>query len=230
MKIAGLQPLSLIDYPEKNCAVIFTQGCPFRCPFCHNPELIPTASSAPEISENEIFEHLKKYQPMLDGVCITGGEPTLQPDLEDFVKKIKTLGFAVKLDTNGVHPEKIRRLTDQNLLDYLAMDLKHTWEKYDEVIRAANPAAIQNCRQTFEWIQNSGVDHEFRTTIFPGVHQARDFEIMAGYLKPGEKYFIQAAQFTKNLEPNLPRACGFVLSELIEKLQSVYPRLKINAR
>lgn len=230
MKIAGLQPLSLIDYPEKNSTVVFTQGCPFRCAFCHNPELIPVDATAPGMSDEDVLEHLKKYRRMLDGVCITGGEPTIQPDLEEFIQKIKALGLAVKLDTNGVHPEKVRGLLEKNLLDYLAMDLKHTWEKYDQVVRVANPTVIENCRRTFELIQNSGVEHEFRTTIFPGVHTEKDFEIMASYLKPGEKYFIQATRFTKTLDPNLPHDFGFVLPELIAKLQSLYPQLIIDER
>ncbi|MBU2508807.1 anaerobic ribonucleoside-triphosphate reductase activating protein, partial [Patescibacteria group bacterium] len=119
MKIAGFQPLSLIDFPEKSCSIVFTQGCPFRCPFCHNPELIPTKSEY-SVSEEDVLAHLIKHKVMLDGVTITGGEPTLQPDLEDFIRMIKDLGFAVKLDSNGVHPEKLQRILDQNLVDYIA--------------------------------------------------------------------------------------------------------------
>ncbi|MFH1838982.1 MAG: anaerobic ribonucleoside-triphosphate reductase activating protein [Patescibacteria group bacterium] len=229
MKIAGFQPLSLIDFPEKSCTIVFTQGCPFRCPFCHNPELIPTKSEY-SVSEEEVLAHLTKHKVMLDGVTITGGEPTLQPDLEDFIRKIKDLGFAVKLDSNGIHPEKLQRILDQNLVDYIAMDLKNTWEDYQLVIRAGGENTVSNCQKSFKIIQDSGVDHEFRTTIYPGVHTEKDFETMVGYLKPGEKYFVQVTQFKKNLDDNMSQNYNFVPEDLVQKLKEKYPDVIIDIR
>ena len=228
MVIAGLQKLSLIDYPSKVCSVVFTQGCLFRCAYCHNPELIPiTAAGMPEAT---VFNHLKERQKFLDGVCITGGEPTLHRDLPAFIRKIKALGLLVKLDTNGSNPLMVESLINERSVDYLAMDLKYTWKKYDEIANTKNKTVIENCRQTFGLIQFSGVDHEFRTTILPGVHREQDFFEMAGYLKPGEKYFIQQTQFVKNFDPAMSREIGFDVKELAKKLREAFPQLLVEAR
>ena len=228
MVIAGLQKLSLIDYPSKVCSVVFTQGCLFRCAYCHNPELIPiTAAGMPEAT---VFNHLKERQKFLDGVCITGGEPTLHRDLPAFIRKIKALGLLVKLDTNGSNPLMVESLINERLVDYLAMDLKYTWKKYDEIANTKNKTVIENCRQTFGLIQFSGVDHEFRTTILPGVHREQDFFEMAGYLKPGEKYFIQQTQFVKNFDEAVSREIGFDVKELAKKLREAFPQLLVEAR
>ena len=129
MKIKGLQKTTLLDFPEKLACTVFTGGCNFRCPFCHNASLVLRAGEAQEISEADFFNYLSKRKGMLDGVCITGGEPTLCPDLEDFIKKIKELGLLVKLDTNGTFPEKIESLLDKRLVDYIAMDIKNSKSK-----------------------------------------------------------------------------------------------------
>ncbi len=229
MVIAGFQHLSLLDFPGSTCSIIFTQGCVFRCPYCHNPELISTRPTT-TVSEESIFEYLTSHKKMLDGVCITGGEPTIQADLYEFIVKLKGIGFKVKLDTNGVHPELVKKFIAENLVDYFAMDLKHTWEKYQAIIKIGGANTIENCRKTFGIIQNSGVDHEFRTTICPGEHTEEDFMGMAGYLKDGEKYFIQATQFTKTLDPNLPHESTLRVDELLRKLQAAYPRCTIEAR
>jgi len=228
MVIAGLQKLSLIDYPSKVCSVVFTQGCLFRCAYCHNPELIPITAAG--MQEAAVFNHLKERQKFLDGVCITGGEPTLHRDLPTFIRKIKALGLLVKLDTNGSNPLMVESLINEHSVDYLAMDLKYTWEKYDEIANTKNKTVIENCRQTFGLIQFSGVDHEFRTTILPGVHREQDFFEMAGYLKPGEKYFIQQTQFVKNFDPAMSREIGFDVKELAKKLREAFPQLLVEAR
>lgn len=229
MLIAGFQSLSLLDFPGKTCAIVFTQGCAFRCPYCHNPELIPSRG-ATHIAEESVIRYLMEHRKMLDGVCITGGEPTLQPDLRRFIEHVKDIGMAVKLDTNGIHPELVREFLSAGLVDYVAMDLKHRWDAYADVIRVGGTRTIENCRETFGIIQDSGVDHEFRTTICPGVHSEADFMEMAGYLKPGEKYFVQNVQFKKTLDLNIPRESGIDVSGMVERLRASFPDRIIEAR
>jgi pyruvate formate lyase activating enzyme len=229
MVIAGMQKLSLLDFPGHLCAIVFTQGCWFRCGYCHNPELIPAARVA-EAKTEETLAYLAKHRGMLDGVCVTGGEPTIHPGLGEFLKRVKEMGLAVKLDTNGVRPEIVSEYFSQGLVDYVAMDLKHRWEKYSEVIKVTNPRMVEACRETFQLIQNSGIAHEFRTTIFPGVHHAADFVEMVGYLKPGEKYFLQPTRFQKTLDPDLPTEIGFDVHELLPGLQEKFPSVSIQVR
>ena len=229
MNIAGFQKISLLDYPKTPCAILFTQGCSFRCAFCHNPELIPMVGGN-IISEDEILAKLETNRKMVDAVTITGGEPTLQADLPIFMKRLKDAGFKVKLDTNGVTPAMVKKIIDEKLADYFAMDLKQAWEKYDEVVRVGAPALIDRVKETFALIQNSGIPHEFRTTILPHSHTEDDFMTMVGYLKPGEKYFIQETRFDVTLEPDLPRQKSFKTDELVTKLRTKYPQLLIENR
>lgn len=226
MLIAGYQKLSLLDYPKTPCAIIFTQGCSFRCAFCHNPELIPM-EGVTILNHEDIIAELEKRRKMVDAVTITGGEPTLQKDLPEFMAKLKERGFKVKLDTNGVTPAMVKKVIDEKLADYFAMDLKQTWAKYDEVVRVGAPGLIERVKETFGLIQGSGIDHEFRTTILPHSHTAEDFMEMVGYLKEGEKYFIQDIRFNITLEPNLKREKFFDLKTLIFDLRSRYPSLLI---
>lgn len=228
MIIGGFQKLSLIDFPERTSSIVFTQGCPFRCAYCHNPELIPFRKEG--IDKREILCYLKKEQKLIDGVCITGGEPTIHKGLDDLLQEIKEMGFAVKLDTNGIRPDVVSRLMRAKLIDYVAMDLKHVWEKYSDVIRVRGEDIVNRCKETFSLLQTSGIAHEFRTTIFPGVHTQKDFFTMAGYLKKGEKYFIQAVGFKKNLNPSLSRDIGFDVEELVEDLHASFPYISIEHR
>lgn len=229
MQIAGLQKLSLIDYPGKVAAVVFTQGCNFRCPYCHNPELI-AAKSRDGMPEEEVLKHLQAYRSMLEGVCITGGEPTLQWDLADFIKNIKKLELKIKLDTNGTNPGMLERLLAEGLLNYIAMDLKHAWGKYDTVANTHNATTLENCKKTFGLIQHSGIDHEFRTTVFPSSHAEEDFMEIAGYLKTGEKYFVQNIRYEKTLDPNVDKSKTFDVTGIVMRLQAAYPRVIIGAR
>jgi pyruvate formate lyase activating enzyme len=229
MIIAGYQKLSLLDYPKTPCAILFTQGCSFRCAFCHNPELIPIEGGI-RLDHEDVFANLEKNKKMADAVTITGGEPTLQKDLPEFMAKLKERGFRVKLDTNGVTPEMVRRIIDGKLADYFAMDLKQTWKKYDEIVRVGAPGLIERVKETFGLIQDSGIDHEFRTTILPHSHKAEDFMEMTGYLKEGEKYFIQDIRFNITLEPDLPRQKSFELPALLSQLRAAYPKISIAAR
>ena len=229
MVIGGLQKLSLIDYPAKVAAVVFTQGCLFRCPYCHNPELVPLKQDS-YISEDDVLRFLNGQRNFIDGVCITGGEQTLHHDLPDFIKKIKSMNLLVKLDTNGINPNMVEKMIAADLLDYIAMDVKHRWEKYDCVAHTGNETALENCKKTFYLIQSSGVDHEFRTTVFPAEHAEEDFFTIAGYLLPGEKYYIQDIRYGKNLNKHLDKTKELNVSKIAATLRSKYPRVQVDVR
>lgn len=173
MLICGIQKLSLLDYPEKTAATIFTGGCNFRCPFCHNASLVTGAGDAPVLSEEEIIEFFSHRKGKLDGVCITGGEPLLQPDLEDFIRRIRTMGFLIKLDTNGVYTDRLANLIDEKLLDYIAMDVKNSEEKYPLTVGVPD-FDILPIKNSIELIKSSGLTYEFRTTLVRGLHTSED--------------------------------------------------------
>jgi len=187
--------MTLIDYPGKIAATVFTAGCNFRCPFCHNPELvhgsqlIVHSDKQNKKLEREFFEFLKTRQGKLDGVCVTGGEPTLQPDLVEFISKIKKLGFAVKLDSNGTRPDVLRELFEKKLVDYVAMDIKSNLANYEKVCETK--VDLERIKDSVELIRNSGIDYEFRTTVVPGLHKESDFEEIADWLDGAKKYTIQ---------------------------------------
>jgi pyruvate formate lyase activating enzyme len=203
VNIGGLQKLTLIDYPGHIAATVFTVGCNLRCPFCHNPELISNFEF--QISndlENEFFDHLKNRQGRLEGVCITGGEPTIQSDIVDFIRKIKNLGYKVKLDTNGTRPDVLRILFSEKMLDFVAMDIKSSKIGYNKTTNSK--VDLERIRLSVDLIRNSGVDYEFRTTIVPGLHNESDFEKIGKWLEGSKKYVLQAFEDKgKILDPKL---------------------------
>jgi len=168
MKIGGLLKFSMIDYPGKIAAVIFTKGCNLCCKYCHNPELIaPADEDSILLAEEEVFDFLNKRRGALEGVVITGGEPTLQTDLVPFAAKIKEMGFSVKLDTNGTNPEVVKELIDKKLVDFIAMDIKAPFEKYEAVCCVAVPA--KTILTTMRYIEESGLGYQYRTTYYKEV-------------------------------------------------------------
>ena len=196
MKISGLQKLTLLDYPGKMACTVFTYGCNFRCGFCHNALLV-TEENSDNISEDEFFSFLKKRQGILDGVCISGGEPTLQKDLCDFIKKVKALGYAVKLDTNGTNPELLKTLLEENLLDYVAMDIKNSPEKYN--LTCGCEVDISAVKESVSLLKGSNIDYEFRTTTVREYHSAEDFKAIAQWLRGDSRYFLQHFEDSGNL-------------------------------
>lgn len=202
MVIGGYQKLTLIDYPGKLASTVFTVGCSFRCPFCHNPELVlDSGPSGKNILEKDFFDFLKKRQNKLEGVCITGGEPTIQKDIVEFVKKIKNLGFLVKLDTNGTRPDVLKKLFDLKLLDFVAMDIKNQLKKYDQTTSVIGDK--ERIKISVELIKNSQLPYEFRTTVVPGLHQEKDFEEIARWIGGAKKYYLQEYREIKILNPKL---------------------------
>ncbi len=190
MKIAGLQKLTLLDFPGKVACTVFTDGCNFRCPFCHNASLVLPNGHIGEISEEEFFAFLKKREGILDGVVVTGGEPTLASGLYEFIAKVKSMGYLVKLDSNGSMPDKLRVLIDDGLLDYIAMDIKTVPEKYDSV--AGVKVDGRKIRESMDRIRHSGIPHEFRTTVVKGLHTKEDIVGVAKLLGEGEAYYLQS--------------------------------------
>ena len=191
MEIHGIQKMTLLDYPEKVACTIFTARCNFRCPFCHNASLVTHVDAAAAISEEEVFSFLAKRQGILDGVCITGGEPLLQPDIEEFIWKVKELGYQVKLDTNGSHPDRLRRLTEAGLLDYVAMDIKNSPERYGET--AGRPGLdLAPFRESVSFLLSGAVAYEFRTTVVRELHDGDSFRAIGPWLSGARRYYLQS--------------------------------------
>ena len=199
MIIGGFQKFSLIDYPGKICAIVFTQGCNFRCPYCHNPELVDPKLFLPPIPEEEIFSFLEKRRGKLDAVEITGGEPTLHSDLLEFIGKIKNMGFLVKLDSNGTNPDVIEKAIRKKLVDYLAMDVKAPLDKYRETTGV--DVDVDKIKRNIELIMNSGVDYEFRTTIVKSLLSREDILKIGELIKGAKLYILQKFVPSKTLNP-----------------------------
>ncbi len=190
MNIQGLQKLTLLDYPGKMACTIFTAGCNLRCPFCHNSRLVINPEKQSEYSEEEIFKFLKKRAGILDGVAITGGEPLLQKDIEDFIRRVKDLGYSVKLDTNGTFPEKLRDLVEKGLVDYVAMDVKNSAELYAETIGISG-YDISKIKESINFLLEGKVDYEFRTTVVREFHSVFGMNGLGEMIKGAKRHFLQ---------------------------------------
>ena len=188
MHLEALQKLTLLDYPGRTAATLFTHGCNFRCPFCHNAGLVVRPSET-VAAENELFAYLDKRKKLLDGVCITGGEPLLAPDIADFIRRVRAHGYAVKLDTNGSFPEKLAALIDEGLVDYVAMDIKNSPEKYEET--AGAKGILENVQASVALLLQNKVDYEFRTTVTGSLHTAEDMRAIGAWIAGAKRYFLQ---------------------------------------
>lgn len=188
MVIGGLQKLTLLDYPSKVACTIFAHGCNFRCPFCHNSALV-VEKPIDAISTEEIFSFLKKRIGVLDGVCVTGGEPLLQKDVSEFLKRVKSFGYSVKLDTNGSFPEKLSSLIEEKLVDYVAMDVKNSPDRY--VFTAGERVDVNKIDESVALLKSGVVDYEFRTTIIKGHHDEESVASLAEWIKGAKRYYLQ---------------------------------------
>lgn len=198
MKIAGLQKLTLLDFPGKTACTVFTWGCNLRCPFCHNAGLV-TEEPADMIAADDLYAFLKKRQGLLDGVCITGGEPLLQPDLTAFLQPIREMGYAIKLDTNGTHPDKLRAICESGLIDSVAMDIKNCPEKYAATAGTERLSVDAVHRSVRYLMQQTRIPYEFRTTVVRQYHTAADFVKIGKWLCGADAYFLQNFQNTGQL-------------------------------
>ncbi len=189
MKFYGFQKMTMLDFPGKVACTLFTGGCNFRCPFCHNAFLV-TSFNGEVYDEEEILSYLKKRKGLLDGVCVTGGEPLLQVGLDEFLRKVKELGYLVKLDTNGSFPTRLKKLVGEGLVDYVAMDIKNCKEKY-KLTSGYESLDVSAIEESVDFLINGKVDYEFRTTVVDGFHEKEDFEKIALWINGAKKYFLQ---------------------------------------
>ena len=190
MHIHGLQKLAMVDYPGKLAATVFTGGCDLRCPFCHNALLVTRLAETPEIPVQEVLDFLSSRKGLLDGVVLTGGEPLLQPDAADFLRKVREMGFSVKLDTNGCHPAALADILDRRLVDYVAMDVKNSRARYAETV-GVRGFDLSPVEESVRLLRESGVDCEFRTTLVRELHRPEDLDDIAVWLEGAPKYFLQ---------------------------------------
>ncbi len=189
MHIEAYQKLTLLDFPGRTAATIFTHGCNFRCPFCHNAGLV-VRGSVSQIPESEVLDYLEKRKKLLDGVCITGGEPLLQKDIAAFIRKLKEIGYLVKLDTNGSFPEKLEELINEGIIDYVAMDIKNCREKYP-LTAGAPQDIVAKVEKSVNILISGKVDYEFRTTVCKGLHTIEDMTAIGEWLKGAKAYYLQ---------------------------------------
>ncbi len=223
MILAGLQKITLIDYPDKVACTVFSYGCNFRCPFCHNPELVSEKLLEKNVVlEKDFFEFLKKRKKMLDGVVITGGEPCIQKDLFSFCKKIKGGGFLVKVDTNGSFPEVLEGLLNEGLVDYIAMDIKSSLDSYKELSGGFD--SFEKILRSIEILKNSKIDYEFRTTVVKGLHSEKDIEEIGRMVEGAKNFSLQNFRFTKCISKKLRESNEFNRADLqkFEKILKKY--------
>ena len=225
MLISGIQKLTLLDFPGKTACTIFCYGCNFLCPFCHNALLV-TEKAESFIDEEEIFSFLRKRQGILDGVCVTGGEPTLQKDLKSFLKRIKDMGFAVKLDTNGYKPDLLKEIIDEGLCDYVAMDIKNTPEKY--ALTVGKTIDTEKILQSISILKEGKIPCEFRTTVVKDFHREEDITEIAKLLKSDIPFFLQ--QFKDSgmlISDGLSPYSKDEMVSLTEKAREILPQTKL---
>lgn len=217
MIFGGFLKLTLLDYPGKVSCILFTKGCNFYCPFCHNASLVNLNGDEQNITFDEIFDYLKKRQGILEGVCISGGEPLLHKELDAFLQEVKELGYFVKLDTNGSFPERLKSLASNGLVDYVAMDIKNSFEKYAKTA-GLEKINIEDIKESIEFLLSDNVDYEFRTTVVYELHTIDDIEKICMEIKGAKKYYLQnfvdsGNIICKNLHP--------VEIEELDKMQKV---------
>ena len=227
MKFGGFQKTSLLDYPDTISAIVWTVGCNFKCPFCYNPQLVN--STVDLITEDEIFSFLKKRKGLLEGLSISGGEPLLQDDIVDFTKKVKKLGYLIKIDTNGTFPEKLKELIDKKCVDYVSMDVKAPKDKYNALTGVKTN--IKKIEKSIEIIKKTAPNYEFKTTFVPDLLKKEDILKIAKWLEGAETYFLQ--QFKTNvplvsssLENKKPYPKEY-LDETFEEIKTYFKKCEI---
>ena len=225
MKISGFSKLTLLDFPGVMACEIFTQGCNIRCPFCQNSSLIEMNDNY-NYTEEEVMDYLERRKKILDGIVITGGEPTVQKDLVRFIQDVKNLGYKVKLDTNGFRPTVLKELLDKNLLDYVAMDIKNSFEKYN-VTCGMKSIAIENVKKSIEILKNSNIKHEFRTTITKEYHTKQDILKILDIIGDS-KYYLQNFEMSADvIDKNLHGFSDYELMQMEDLLNLKYHNVEI---
>ncbi len=218
MLIGGFQKMTVLDYPEKVACTVFLTGCNFRCPFCHNASLV-TENWIRGVGIDEIFSYLEKRKGLIDGVCITGGEPLLNNDIEDLIRPIKSMGYLVKLDTNGTNPTRLRNLIENGLVDYVAMDIKNSSEKYALTcgVKAVNFTKIE---ESINLLINGNIDYEFRTTVVEPLHSVEDIEKIGKLIKGAKSLYLQGFVDSGDLIGNSMNAVNReTMQEMLERVK-----------
>lgn len=207
MKFKGLEESSFIEWPEKAVAIAYTGGCNFRCPFCQNKDLVTSPKDLPTLEGSEVIDHLSSRRKWLDGLAVTGGEPTLHPSLPSFARKLKEEGFEFGLETNGSKPELLRELIENSLVDRVFLDFKAPlkWEKYRKAIGVDDKGLFQNVKESIHLLQNSNVEHEYRTTVVPTILNEGDLKKIAESLEEGEEFYLQQFVPENTLDPYYER-------------------------
>lgn len=220
MRICGLQKLSMVDYPGKLAATVFTGGCNLRCPFCHNALLVTRLSESPEISEAEVLRFLESRKGLLDGVVLSGGEPLLQPGAAHFLGNVKAMGYHIKLDTNGCYPQALRQILEQGLVDYVAMDIKNSPERYAETVGLTS-FDLAPVEESIALLRQSSIPYEFRTTVVRQLHTKADIEAIGRWLQGSERYYLQNFVDSGNLVGS--GLAGFSEPEMHALLETARP-------
>ncbi len=227
MQFSGFQKLTLLDYPEKVACTLFTAGCNLRCPFCHNAALVTHIDNTNFFTEEYVLDYLKKRTGVLDGVCITGGEPLLHKELPEFIAKVKALGFLVKLDTNGSYPDLLENLINSGNIDYVAMDIKNCKEKYP-LTADCTQEDLANVEKSVELLKQKKIDFEFRTTVVKEYHTVDDIKKIAEWIKGAEKYFLQNFIDSGDVIKNNLSACDRETLDLMRVCaQDMIPKVEI---
>jgi pyruvate formate lyase activating enzyme len=238
MEIGGLQKLNFFDYPEKVSCTVFIVGCNFRCPWCYSPEFVlpERIKDQPRISEKDFFNFLKEKKKLLEGVCISGGEPTIHPELPEFIKKIKRMGYFVKLDTNGSNPKALRELIEKELVDYIALDIKAPKDKYLQIVGLPENGLrrdflkgelVERIEESIKILKEGKVDYEFKTTIVPGFLKKEDILEIAKWIGPAKKYHLQNFRPEKTIDPKFRRMKPFPLEYLAYIKKAISPFFEI---
>lgn len=227
MRVQGLQKLTLLDFPERVACTVFTAGCNFRCPFCHNASLVTHIPEHADTDEETFFKFLKKRQGILDGVCVTGGEPLLQSDIDQFIRRIKEFGYAVKLDTNGSFPEKLRYLVKEGLVDYVAMDIKNSLSCYGETI-GMDHRYDEAIAQSAAFLLENHVDYEFRTTVTKNFHTEERFEEIGKWIQGAKRYYLQGFVDSGDLiEQNIDGVSKEEMELFLKKVKPYIPNAEL---
>jgi len=226
IEIGGLQKTTLVDYPGRVAATIFLVGCNFRCPFCYSSELVlpEKIKKQPKTSEKELFDFLRERKGLLQGVVVCGGEPTCNEDLPGFIRKIKEMGYLVKLDTNGSNPKMLKKLIEEKLVDYVAMDVKAPWGKYEKTV--GTKVRIQDIEESIAMLKKGEVDYEFRTTVVPTLHSRGDIIEIAKWIGPAKRFYLQNFRPEKTIDPQFEKIKPYPEEFLKELKKEISPHFE----
>lgn len=226
MTIEGLQKLTLLDYPGRTACTVFLAGCNFRCPFCHNFELV-AKPAAPLMTDEELLSFLQKRKGLLDGVAITGGEPLLRRELPELLRSIKALGYAVKLDTNGSFPARLKALVEEGLVDYVAMDVKNSPDRYGETAGFLK-LELSAIRESIEFLKSGAVDYEFRTTVIEQYHSEKEIRAIAEWIQGAKRWFLQQFKSSERVPNEALSAPSYQkMQEYLQIAQQIIPETEL---